>query len=94
MSEQAALEVLDADALAADAAAACSIATAADFMSTAPRPCRTPSSIAPLHGPCRHGTLPGSTTSMWPLRQIRPGPVPGSVAASPQSSSRGASSPG
>ena len=35
--------------------------------------------MAPDHGPSRHGSVPGDTTSTCPLSAIRPGRVPGSV---------------
>ena len=77
------------------AASACRAATTAPFMSTAPRPCRRPSSTAPDHGPSRHGSVPGETTSTWPLSAIRAGPVAGQRSRSgPTARSRGASSPG
>ena len=77
------------------AAMACSAATTAPFMSTDPRPCTKPSSIAPDQGPCRHGSEPGATTSTWPLRHSRGAPAgPGSVTVRPSSSERSASSPG
>ena len=77
------------------AAMACSAATTAPFMSTAPRPCTEPSSIAPDQGPWRHGSEPGATTSTWPLRHSRGAPAgPGSVTVRPRSSERSASSPG
>ena len=76
------------------AASACSAATTAPFMSTEPRPNRWPSATAPENGSRAHGSLPGPTTSMWPLSAMRPGALPGSVAVAPHSSVRAASSPG
>ena len=63
----------------------------APFMSTEPRPCRRPSGDRARPRLPRLG--PGQTTSTCPLRRAV-APSPGSVAVTPQSSSRGASSPG
>src|SRR3954471_6414602 len=76
------------------AASACRAAATPPFMSSAPRPYSRPSSTVPDQGPCRHGTVPGPTTSTCPLRHRRPDAAPSSVAVAPHSSVRGASSPG
>src|SRR3954452_11538175 len=52
------------------AATACSAATTAPFMSTAPRPLMRPRSSAPVQGSALHGAVPGPTTSTCPLRLL------------------------
>ena len=56
---------------AATAAAACIAAATAAVMSADPRPCSRPSRTAPDQGSSVQASVPGSTTSRWPLRHSR-----------------------
>ena len=81
------------DARRAHRRSACSAAITAPFMSSAPRPCRRPSSIAPDHGSGATARCPGR-----PRRHGRSGTAAGAVAGERRGHApqrvRGASSPG